>query len=100
MPQCAPQDELVPSWSKISIRPGRPRKLFADTSKKSNRRKTGHCRELAAPNMLTFAAKISHKESGQIYAAKVMNALITTTLGTKFLSYKKFSILLTEVKKK
>lgn len=69
--------------------------MFSDTSEKSKRRKTGHVRELAGHNELTFAAEVSRRESGQTDAAKlVKNAFLTPACGTELLmTYKKFSTL-------
>jgi hypothetical protein len=63
--------------------------LFADTSKKSKRRKSGHHKELAGPNVLAFAAQISLQEFGKTDVAKLFeSALIAPTRVKNFLTTK------------
>ena len=85
--------EAVAGCSKEYNRPGRPRKLFSECSKKTKRRKTEHLREAAGPAELALATQISLKTSDEKEAANLMeNALRTPTRAAKILSaYKEHS---------
>jgi hypothetical protein len=79
----------------MSLYPGCQRKLFADTSEKPKRRKTGHLRETAGCNKSVLLLKSFFK--------LVKNAFITPTQYIKFPRtyknmHKKFSISDTDVK--
>jgi len=76
-------DSEIHFSSKISTQPGksrgRPSTSFHDSSDRSNRRKTEQLRTQYSPTMLSYAAQMSLRKSGNVDSAYVIKNITCTT---------------------
>ncbi|CAG5010694.1 unnamed protein product [Parnassius apollo] len=69
-------------------RPGRPRKLFGDSSERTKRRKTEEIRSIVEEDVIVHAAQIELRKSGKRNASYILKE-ITSTSPTRATKYKK-----------